>query len=86
MKGKKRIKVDGNIAISEEALEKIRRDAVNDYKKVPWKLQIWQVYFEVFKLWRLESDRSDRWSPKKSDVFNFYHKRTTLVIPGLHTI
>ena len=48
MKGKKRIKVDGNIAISEEALEKIRQDAVNDYKKVPWKLQILKVYFDFF--------------------------------------
>ena len=42
MSGKKRIKIDGGIEISEEALEKIRKDAVNDYKKVElgWKLHI----------------------------------------------
>ena len=36
MEGKKRVKVDGDIEISEEAVEKIRKDAVNDYKKVEY--------------------------------------------------
>ena len=33
MEDNKRIKIDGGIEISEEALQKIRKDAVNDYKK-----------------------------------------------------
>ena len=49
MKGKKRIKVDGNIAISEEALEKIRNDAVNDYKKVEL------AYLDIFGVYTLNS-------------------------------
>ena len=43
----KRIKVDGDIAISEEALEKIRKDAVDDYKKV----HILKVEFQIIKLY-----------------------------------
>ena len=38
MEGKKRVKVDGDIKISKEAFEKIRKDAVNDYKKVMYLL------------------------------------------------
>ena len=33
MEDKKRFKVDGGIEISEEAVQKIRKDAVNDFKK-----------------------------------------------------
>ena len=72
MEDKKSFKVDGGIEISEEALQKIRKDAVNDFKKEMIRTTI-KKEFECFVLnsWHRGVLLNFVWSALRISVFVF---------------